>query len=196
MQLDRRTTTHPKGPAISEQSPDDRLSDLLARTALGDQAAFSRLYEAASPKLFAVAIRILRDSRAEEVLQDAFIKIWHRAADYRPDKGAPMTWMASIVRNRALDMVRRPVIETPMEDDAVFEGETPSPFEQALQSAEARAVMRCLERLDGPQRQAVTLAFFHGLAHADLAKQLEQPLGTIKSWIRRGLQRLKGCLEA
>lgn len=180
--------------AIDNSSPDP-LAGLLARCALGDRAAFARLYQAASAKLFGVAIRILRDNRAEEVLQDAFVKIWHRAGDYRPDKGSAMTWMASIVRNRALDVLRRPDIEDRLEDD-VHESDAPGPLEQALQSADARALLRCLERLDARAREAVTLAFFHGLAHAELAKRLKQPLGTVKSWIRRSLQTLRGCLES
>ncbi len=130
------------------------------------------------------------------MLQEAFVKIWHRAADYRPDKGAPMTWMASIVRNRALDLLRRPNVESPLEDEDRWESDVPGPLEQVMRSAEARALMRCLEQLESTQRQAVTLAFFHGLAHADLARHLKQPLGTIKSWIRRSLQRLRGCLES
>ena len=172
------------------------LSDLLARCALGDRAAFARLYEQSSAKLFGVAVRILRDSRAEEVLQEAYVKIWYRAGDYRPDKGSAMTWMASIVRNRALDILRRPDVESALDDEERWESDMPGPLDQVMQSADARALMRCLEQLESTQRQAVTLAFFHGLAHADLARHMKQPLGTIKSWIRRSLQRLRGCLEA
>ncbi len=130
------------------------------------------------------------------MLQEAFVKIWHRAADYRPDKGSPMTWMATIVRNRALDLLRRPDVESALEDEDMWESDVPGPLDQAMQSADARALMRCLEQLDNQQRQVVTLAFFHGLAHADLARHLKQPLGTVKSWIRRSLQRLRGCLES
>ncbi len=184
-----------EGGAINNSTSSDQLSDLLARCALGDQAAFARLYQESSGKLFGIAIRILRDSRAEEVLQEAFVKIWHRAGDYRADKGAAMTWMASIVRNRALDILRRPNLETALDDEDRWESDIPGPLERAIHSTEARALMRCLEQLESAQRQAVTLAFFHGLAHADLARHLNQPLGTIKSWIRRGLQRLRGCLE-
>jgi RNA polymerase sigma-70 factor, ECF subfamily len=181
--------------AISAPASSDPLSDLLARCALGDRAAFARLYDQSSGKLFGVAVRILKDSRAEEVLQEAFVKIWYRAGDYRPDKGSAMTWMASIVRNRALDLLRRPNVESHLEDEERWESDMPSPLDQVMQSADARALMRCLEQLESTQRQAVTLAFFHGLAHADLARHMQQPLGTIKSWIRRSLQRLRGCLE-
>lgn len=180
--------------AIDSSSSD--LADLLARCALGDRAAFARLYQATSAKLFGVAIRMLRDSRAEEVLQDAFVKIWHRAGDYRPDRGSAMAWMASIVRNRALDVLRRPDAEDRLEDDDVHESDAPGPLEQVLRGAEARALLKCLERLDARGREAVTLAFFQGLAHAELAQRLKQPLGTVKSWIRRSLLQLRGCLES
>lgn len=191
----REQESGPEKPIINAPSPNELLSDLLARCALGDQKAFARLYQETSGKLYGVAMHILRDSRAEEVLQDAFVKIWHRASDYRPDKGSPMAWMASIVRNRALDMLRRPDLESSVEDQDAWEADEPGPLEQTLQRAEARALLRCLEQLDNVQRQVMTLAFFHGLAHAELARRVEQPLGTVKSWIRRGLQRLRGCLE-
>ncbi|OGI70061.1 MAG: hypothetical protein A2W18_03555 [Candidatus Muproteobacteria bacterium RBG_16_60_9] len=174
----------------------DSPSALLARCALGDQGAFTRLYEETSGKLYGVAMHILRDSRAEEVMQDAYVRIWHRAADYRPDKGSAMAWMASIVRNRALDLLRRPNIETGVDDQDIWEGDTPSPLETTMQRAEAKALLRCLDQLESAQRQVMTLAFFHGMAHAELAQHVKQPLGTVKSWIRRGLQRLKGCLES
>lgn len=186
----------PEDEEINTNAPSgDPLSDLLARCALGDRSAFARLYQETSGKLYGVAMHILRDSRAEEVLQDAYIKIWHRASDYRPDKGTAMAWMASIVRNRALDLLRRPNVESSVEDQDVWEGDAPGPLEQTLQRAEARALLRCLEQLDAVQRQVMTLAFFQGLAHAELARHVKQPLGTVKSWIRRGLQRLRGCLE-
>lgn len=180
---------------ISSLPPSDPLPELLARCALGDRQAFARLYRATSAKLFGVAVRILNDGRAEEVVQEAYVKIWHHAGDYRPDKGAPMTWMASIVRNRALDLLRRANLETTLEDDMDWADDAPGPLELSLHGAEARALTQCLDQLDAAQREAVLLAFFHGLAHADLARRLRQPLGTVKSWIRRSLERLRKCLE-
>jgi len=115
----------PETRTISTNPPSsDSPSALLARCALGDQGAFTRLYEETSGKLYGVAMHILRDSRAEEVMQDAYVRIWHRAADYRPDKGSAMAWMASIVRNRALDLLRRPNIETGVDDQDIWEGDT------------------------------------------------------------------------
>ncbi|HEX9812534.1 MAG TPA: sigma-70 family RNA polymerase sigma factor [Burkholderiales bacterium] len=187
----------PETRTITTNPPSSDLpSALLARCALGDQGAFARLYQETSGKLYGVAMHLLRDSRAEEVMQDAYVRIWHRAADYRPDKGSAMARMASIVRNRALDLLRRPNIESGVDNQDVWEGDTPGPLEITMQRAEANALMRCLEQLESSQRQVMTLAFFHGMAHAELAQRLKQPLGTVKSWIRRGLQRLKGCLES
>ena len=176
------------------------MTQLLAQCALGNQSAFADLYQQTSPKLFGIAVRILkRTDLAEEVLQDSFVNIWNHASEYTTHKSIPMTWMASIVRNRALDLLRRlPLEELRYEDDAFIdtvESNTPGPLQQLLRSHEGSALARCLQVLDAPQRQSIMLAFYHGLSHAELAKHLRQPLGTIKSWIRRGLQGLKRCLE-
>ena len=176
----------------------DELPALLASTALGDRAAFERLYRATSAKLFGVALRILkREDWAEEALQDAYVNVWNRASSYTPGLSAPMTWMTSIVRNRCLDWLRRPHAEVADEDGALIEAtaaDDPDPLELLEQSTEAQAVARCLKTLDGNQRQAVMLAYFEGLSHAELASHLRAPLGSVKTWVRRGLLRLKSCL--
>lgn len=175
------------------------LAQLLAACGRKDEQAFERLYRAASPKLFASALRILRRRDwAEEVLQDSFINIWHHAAEYAEWKSAPMTWMTSIVRNRALDMLRRPGIESSSDFEAIMElrmDDNPGPFEQALAAADASRLSHCLKTLEARQRQSIMLAFFHGLTHSELAAHLKQPLGSVKTWIRRGLQQLRICLE-
>jgi RNA polymerase sigma-70 factor, ECF subfamily len=180
-----------------------RLADLLARTALADQAAFGELYQLASPHLFAVALRILRErTSAEEVLQEAFVSVWHHAATYRLSQSQPLTWLTSIVRNRCLDQLRRRELDTVSlareeEDDPEFDiaADTPTPAECLIAGADALAVRDCIDQLDGDQRQAIALAFFQGLSHGELAEHLRQPLGTVKSWIRRSLERLKQCLD-
>lgn len=182
-------------------TPDtERLYLLLARTALRDQQAFADLYQQTAPRLYGVALRVLRRSDwAEEVLQDCFVSIWHRAADYRRDSSAPLTWMMSIVRNRCIDWLRKPDLEVPDVDDLFVNGwadDRPSPLEQLLQHDEAGAIARCMERLEQRQKQLISLAFFHDLTHNALAEKLQLPLGTVKSWIRRGLTQLKGCLSA
>ena len=175
------------------------LAGWLAACARRDRAAFARLYEATSAKLFGVALRILRrEDWAEEVLQECYVSIWTHAPDYRPGLAAPMTWMTSIVRNRCLDWLRRPRLEVEDSDGSLAEG-TPSegagPLAGLERAKDAEALARCLAELEGRQRQAIALAFYDGLSHGELASHLRQPLGTVKTWVRRGLMRLKACLE-
>ena len=183
----------------------DKLAALLARTALGDQRAFAELYALASAHLYAVAIRIMRDGPvAEEMLQEAFVSVWHHAGTYDAAKSQPLTWLTSIVRNRCLDRLRRREVDTetltPRDDDASPAWEPPSegptPVELLLAAADARALRGCLEGLEPGPRQAIALAFFRGLSHRELAAHLREPLGTVKSWVRRGLATLRRCLDA
>ena len=179
------------------------LQDLLAAAARRDgasQAAFAMLYQSTSAKLFGVALRILRrEDWAEEVLQECYVNIWNHCANYKLQLAAPMTWMTSIVRNRSLDWLRRPHTEDATDDDAVFDAvESPEPGPLALleQSTEARAIAGCMARLDDKQRKAVSMAFYEGLTHTELAEKMGEPLGTVKTWVRRGLTKLKDCLGA
>jgi len=187
----------------SETDRSARLADLLARTALSDQAAFAELYRLAAPHLYGVALRILREpALAEDLLQEAFVNVWHHAGSYNSAKAKPQTWLTSIVRNRCLDQLRRrePDTVTLTRDDdepeMELEGIGPTPEELLLSGADANSVRSCIEGLEGGQRQAIALAFVQGLSHAELAEHLRQPLGTVKSWVRRGLERLKKCLDA
>lgn len=176
----------------------DPLVALLAACARGDRAAFENLYRQTSAKLFGVALRIVRqEDLAEDVLQDCYIRIWNRAGDYREGLAAPMTWMASIVRNRSLDWLRRPNPELIDVDGEIIEGvagDGPGPLAALEQSRDGAALARCLAELEAKQRQAILLAFHGGLSHSELAAQLRQPLGTVKTWVRRGLAKLKTCL--
>jgi RNA polymerase sigma-70 factor (ECF subfamily) len=177
-----------------------RLADLIGQCALGSQAAFAELYRATAPKLFGVAVRILRrEDWAEDVLQECYVSVWTHAADYALAKSAPLTWMAAIVRNRCLDWLRRPRPESGGEEyDIVAESwaaNAPGPMEQLLAAADAGALARCLARLESRQRQSIALAFFHGLSHSELAAHMREPLGTVKTWVRRGLERLRACLN-
>jgi RNA polymerase sigma-70 factor, ECF subfamily len=176
----------------------ETLVALLERVAGEDAAALRELYDIASPKLFGLALRILsRHEWAEEVLQDSFVNIWRYAGDYRRGLSAPMTWMSAIVRNRALDHLRRvQAMETEWSDaldDLVASGD-PNPEELSTMSAEARQLAQCMETLEPAQRQAVALAYLRDQSHSEIAQVLTVPLGTVKSWIRRGLQKLKTCL--
>jgi RNA polymerase sigma-70 factor (ECF subfamily) len=186
----------------NDSDPNEHLRRLLAAVALGDRAAFRALYDATSAKLFGFALRILSKSElAEDAVQDAFVSIWHAASTYRPALSAPLTWMGTVVRNKALDIRRR-------QDDALdidgelFEADirealldpAHGPQDRAELSDEARALAHCMTTLEGRQRQAIGMAFLHDLSHSEVAQQLELPIGTVKTWIRRGLDKLKNCL--
>ena len=178
----------------------DAIADLMARAALRDQRAFRDLYRHTSAKLYAVALRIVRrEDWAEEVLQESFVNIWNHIAEYSAVRSAPLTWMTAIVRNRALDWLRRPNLERGDEDyDLLVEAvadDAPGPDVVLGASRDARALAECLKQLTGNQRQTIILAYSHGLSHGELAQHLKQPLGTVKTWIRRGLDRLKGCMD-
>lgn len=182
----------------------DALADLLARVAIGDQRAFAELYRLTSPHLYAVAVRIVRNGAiAEEILQEALVSIWHHAGTYDMAKSQPITWLTSVVRNRCLDRLRRRELDTePLahgDDDArAWEppAEGPSPIDMLVASADARALRGCIDALDPGPRQAIALAFFHGMSHAELSAHLREPLGTVKSWVRRALATLRRCLDS
>lgn len=174
------------------------LVEMLSKTSQGDRQAFERLYQATSAKLFSLALRILASrDLAEEALQDAFVKIWHSADTYQMDKAAVMTWMTAIVRNRCLDVLRATPKEHGLNEDESFDdwaSEDLGPMEAAASQSETKALMQCMKQLAPLQRQAFALSYFQGLAHEQCAQQLAQPLGTVKTWLRRGLETLKNCM--
>lgn len=191
--------------------PSRNLGELLSRVALRDHAAFRQLYEATVRCLLAIVTRLLRDpSWAEEVTQEAYVAVWNSAASYSSLKAQPMTWLMAIARNKALDALRsatgdREHIVRPhasdhdIDDDATLMpdmvDERGSALERLLQALDAERLRHCLQRLEPAQRQAIALAFYDGLTHSELAAHLRQPLGTVKAWVRRGLERLKPCLQ-
>jgi RNA polymerase sigma factor (sigma-70 family) len=193
----------------SERSHD--LSRLLARSGLGDRAAFATLYERTSSHLFAVVLRINRDrAQAEDILQEVYVNVWRAASSFDAAQSQPLTWLTSIARNRAIDGLRRmqtqpqtrsagPQAEgRESEDEGVYDtvaDDSPGPLDLLSRAAEARSLAACMDELSATQRQSVALAFFQGLSHAEIAAQMRQPLGTIKSWVRRSLAALKSCLE-
>ena len=175
----------------------------LSAAARQDAAAFRALYEATAPRLYGFALRILAlPELAEEALQDGFVAIWHHAGSYQRHLAAPMTWMTTIVRNKALDLLRGPggPDDTRMQSvdsdfmDALRDPNA-TPNEAVAMSQEAKALAECMAALEGGQRQAVGLAFFHDLSHSEVARQMALPIGTVKTWIRRSLERLKTCLQ-
>ena len=167
----------------------DELLRCLALSGQGDRAAFQRLFDATAGTLLAVALRILRDrANAEDAVQDAFVQIWHKAGDYHAGRGTVLAWMIGIVRYRAIDQLRRERVRQATDlgdvaDDFLIE-----------EPGDDRALRECLDRLSDDQRLTIHLAFFEGLTHAQLATRLTTPLGTIKTRIRRALQRLRECL--
>ncbi|MGH7048503.1 MAG: sigma-70 family RNA polymerase sigma factor [Stellaceae bacterium] len=173
-----------------------RLQQLLRATARGDQAAFAALYELTSAKLFGIALRILQQREpAEEVLQESFVAVWERARDYDPARGSAMAWLVTIVRHRAIDHRRRSTIRPESRgapDEALLALAAPGSTDSR---AELRAVQRCLDELDAAPRHAVLLAYCYGLTRDELAVRLAVPVGTVKSWLRRSLERLQRCLE-
>ena len=184
---------------MTKTKTSEELFHLIALSGQGDRVAFQSLYDATSAKLFGLSLRILnRRDLAEEALQESFINIWHHAQNYRPEKAAVMTWMSAIVRNKCFDLLRAMPKESPLIDDESMDDWASSdfgPLEKATQLSETKALLDCMSALAPLQRQAIALSYFHGMAHEQLAEHLVQPLGTIKTWIRRGLQSLKSCLQ-
>jgi RNA polymerase sigma-70 factor, ECF subfamily len=180
--------------------PIDSLAELLSQCAEGNEQAFTRLYRQAAPTLFSLTLRMVkRRDWAEEILQEAFINIWHHAGDYQPHQSAPMTWMTSIVRYRALDWLRHRRPEISIEETEAAEcwvDPASEPVEEAVQRSEAQALWDCLRQLEANAQKAILLAYYEGYTHEALSRHLKAPLGTVKSWIRRALPQLKGCLEA
>lgn len=176
----------------------DQLAQLLASTALGDRRAFETLYRSVSPRLHGIALRFMgRGDLAEDVLQESFVRIWHNASRYQMHLCAPMTWMINITRNQAVDHLRKQRERSLTDVEAqLLEDQSPSAHEQLSTAREAGALNRCLDTLEGMQRQSIAVAYFQGLSCAELAIHLKAPLGSVKSWIRRGMERLRRCLES
>src|SRR5713101_2506788 len=173
---------------------DAAMGALMARCARRDAQAFAELYGQTGARLYGVAVRIVRRRDwAEDVLQESYLNIWTHIQDYRATHSAPLTWMTAIVRNRALDWVRRPNLEHGREDYGELlesvPGGGPQPDEALEASRNRRALDAYLQRLTGNERQAIVLAYTCGLSHGELARHLNQPLGSVKTWIRRGVHK-------
>ncbi len=176
----------------------ERLLHLLAAVAQQDRQAFETLYRDISGRMFGLCLKLCGQQQlAEEALQDAFVRIWHHAGEYHSDRGSPLSWMLSIARYRTLDLirarkVRQSVGDQPLENLA---DERAGPLDQTLRMAGSVALTGCLDELSTSQRDSILLSYYRCLTHEELAQALDTPLGTVKSWIRRGLMALKRCLE-
>jgi RNA polymerase sigma-70 factor (ECF subfamily) len=184
------------------ETPDAELIVLLDRVAQHDPAALKALYDHCSSKLFGLAIRVVSKREwAEDVLQESFLNIWRSAGDYRASLSPPMAWMGLIVRSRGLDFLRRRAAErshVTQEIDEVMAdtlaGDSSCPMETAQASEQAWALHQCLGKLENSHREVVSLAYLRDLSHSELAQKLQLPLGTVKTWIRRGLDQLRLCM--
>ena len=176
----------------------DQLSGALARVGEGSQAALAEVYQRTSAKLFGICLRILGDrSEAEDALQDIYINVWRKAGSFDPARASPITWLATLARNRSIDRRRaRGSRETaPVEDANELPDESPDALTRLTAAQEGVRIASCLGELEDRQNRAIRAAFYEGLSYPDLAARWAVPLGTMKSWIRRGLLRLKDCLE-
>lgn len=176
--------------------------ELLDRIAAHEETALKSLYDLTSSRMFGLALRILgHKDWAEDALQDSYLHIWRGACEYRASLSPPLAWMGLVVRSRSLDFLRRRRAERlhlnedfdevqPMLADA--NEQSPQQFAEA--SEQASALHQCLQRLDQRQRELVSLSYLRDLSHRELAEQLQLPLGTVKTWIRRALEQLRQCM--
>ena len=192
----------PHNPPMTAPSPDAELMALIDRIGHRDEAALRQLYDRTSPRLMGLAMRVVRQREwAEDVLQEAFMTVWRSAADYRGTLSPPLAWLGLIVRSRSLDLLRRRTADraqlTQEFDELMaetLESDAPNPVDTADASEQAWALHQCLSQLEARQREVVSLAYLRELSHGELAEQLKLPLGTVKTWIRRGLEKLRVCM--
>ena len=182
---------------VTELRSSDELAALIGAVAAGDRAAFRAVYERTSAKLYGICLRLLgSEAEAEDVLQEAYVTVWRNARRFDSAKASAITWLAVIARNKAIDRLRR---RRPVADGLEAAAEVPDdgPLATAVieQKDDARRLAHCLDQLDERARAMIRAAFLDGASYPELAEREGVPLGTMKSWIRRGLTRLKGCVE-
>ncbi len=172
--------------------------ELLKRIGQGDSASFEMLYDRLAGVLFSTAYRVLNNQvAAEDVLQDVFVQIWEKAARYDPTLGKPLTWAVTLTRNKAIDRLRSTQRRNRLQDSVQRESEIFEQFDDrnsfdAVASSELGMLVRgALEKLSSDQRQVIELAFFSSMTQSEIAERLDQPLGTIKARIRRGMMKLR-----
>lgn len=174
------------------------LKEALAETARGNRQSLERVYAMTSGKLFSTILRIVRRrDRAEDILQDVYVMVWRRAGRFDPDKGSPISWLCAIARNSALNDLRRSGRDQEIPDDdfpEVADTKVLAADDWLCAAEDSAALEKCLEELRADHRRSIKMAFFEGFSHSELAEKVNVPLGTMKSWIKRGLAGLRGCL--
>jgi RNA polymerase sigma-70 factor (ECF subfamily) len=181
---------------LDRATGDDGLDDLLRRTAAGDQAAFRALYDQTSGRLFAVCLRIVRHRRlAEELLREAYVRIWERARQYEGKPGQALSWMTAIVRDHAIDTIRLRMGEDRPPDDLTLEAAEPSALGAIEAKIELEPIGRCLRELPYAERHAVVLAYRDGLSYEQLAVLLGVSTESVKASVLEGLAQLRACLD-
>lgn len=182
---------------------DEQLMALIDRIAQREEDALKALYDLCARKLYGLSLRVVGTAElAEDVLQESFLQVWRNAGDYRATLSPPMAWLGLIVRSRSLDCLRRRAAErthlTQELDETLadtLEGDAPNPMDTNLASQQAWALHQCLGQLENKQREVISLAYLRDLSHGELAERLALPLGTVKTWIRRGLDKLRDCMK-
>ncbi len=175
----------------------EELAGILQSVGRGDRDAFARLYRRTSAKLYGICLRLLgHEGEAEDVLQDLYVTVWEKADRFDPDRASPITWLSVLARNKSIDRLRRRSLNSgPIEDAAEVADDSPLPFELVRQKQDSGRLSDCLDQLDERPRAMIRAAFLDGATYAELAEREGVPLGTMKSWIRRAMKRLRGCLE-
>ncbi len=177
--------------------PNQQALRLLSATAQGDRLAFEQLYQHTAGKLYAISLQMLRRRDwAEDAVQEAFVRIWHNAGEYQQEKGNVLTWMTSIVRYRALDMLRAAKSRRENDEEVEDIADENTPEKEFYAERDRVLIDRCMDLLESQQRDVIQLAYFRGFTHAEVCEHTGSPLGSVKTWIRRGLERLKRCIES
>ena len=194
-----RTARRGATAGMDAEASRSQLAAALVRVAAGDRAALRMVYQDTSAKLFGVCLRILNDkSDAEDVLQEVYVTVWRKAAGFDPGRASPITWLVAIARNRAIDRLRSSAVTRrmrPIEAADAVSDSAPTAVERVELAQQHQRLARCLEELEARHSAAIRAAFLDGATYEELAQRMSVPLGTMKSWIRRGLLKLRACLE-
>ncbi|QNT06906.1 MULTISPECIES: sigma-70 family RNA polymerase sigma factor [Marinomonas] len=185
-------------PLLSEQHTTESLANLLLSVAQGERHAFAELYQATHRKLFGIVYRILKNQAvSEEVLQEVYLKIWEKAASFDASVASPITWMATIARNRTIDEIRKnrlPDSDEEVDFDLIAD-DSMAPDDSFTKSQDLLKLEACLGGLESPRAEMIKAAYLDGFSRQELAERFEQPLGTIKTWLHRSIKQLQGCMN-